>query len=190
MVILVSCHNGTPIEKPKNDTSTFRPKNIQVIGINNLVSSNLYEIHCKMCHGNIGKGDGIKARLDSTICPYDLTKENKPDKDLYYVIQEGKNKMPGQQELKDEDVKLLVFFIKDLKNIDSSQYEIDTVNLVEMKKFKSSSLYGLHCKMCHGNYGTGDGVKARFGDDICPYDLTKENKTDKEVYYVILNGVH
>lgn len=71
--------------------------------------------------------------------------------------------------------------------------EIDTVKYSEVryvsaKHFTSSGLYNLHCKFCHGNDGTGDGVVARHNEEICPYDLSKVTKTDKEVYYVVLNG--
>jgi hypothetical protein len=71
--------------------------------------------------------------------------------------------------------------------VDSSKYQ--EVRYVTAKHFTSSGLYNLHCKMCHGNEGTGDGVIARYHkEEFCPYDLTKVKKPDQEVYYVILNG--
>jgi len=71
--------------------------------------------------------------------------------------------------------------------VDSSKYE--EVRYVTARHFTSSGLYNLHCKMCHGNNGTGDGVVARHHQDkYCPYDLSKVTKPDQEVYYVILNG--
>jgi len=70
--------------------------------------------------------------------------------------------------------------------IDTTKYE--EVRYVNAKHFTSSGLYNLHCKLCHGNNGTGDGVVARYNEEICPYDLSKVTKTDKEVYFVILNG--
>lgn len=70
--------------------------------------------------------------------------------------------------------------------IDSSQYE--EVRYVAAKHFTSSGLYNLHCKMCHGIDGAGDGVVARHQKEYCPYDLSKVKKPDQEVYYVILNG--
>ena len=68
-----------------------------------------------MCHGNFGTGNGVKARLDTTICPYDLTKENKTDKEIYYIILNGNNKMPNQIELDNEDVWLIILHIKKFK---------------------------------------------------------------------------
>ena len=71
--------------------------------------------------------------------------------------------------------------------IDSSQY--DEVRYVTAKHFTSSGLYNLHCKMCHGNDGSGNGVIARYHkEEYCPYDLSKVEKPEQEVYYVILNG--
>jgi len=71
--------------------------------------------------------------------------------------------------------------------VDSSYYE--EVRYVSGKHFTSSGLYNLHCKMCHGNTGAGDGVVARYHkEEFCPYDLSKVKKPDQEVYYVVLNG--
>ena len=68
-----------------------------------------------MCHGLNGKGDGVKARHDTTICPYDLSKETKVDKEVYYVVLNGTNKMPNQYELIEDDVWLIVIYIKKFK---------------------------------------------------------------------------
>ena len=66
-------------------------------------------------------------------------------------------------------------------------YTIDTIRLVSLKEFQGSFLYDKNCKMCHGNEGKGDGVVARH-TNICPFDLTKLDKTDDRIYYVIING--
>jgi hypothetical protein len=71
--------------------------------------------------------------------------------------------------------------------IDTTKY--DEVRYVTAKHFTSSGLYNLHCKMCHGNNGTGDGIVARYHkDEYCPYDLSKNKKSEQQVYYIILNG--
>ena len=75
----------------------------------------------------------------------------------------------------------------EIVQIDTSKY--DEVRFVTAKHFTSSGLYNLHCKMCHGNDGTGNGVVARYHpEEYCPYDLSKVKKPEQEVYYVILNG--
>jgi len=71
--------------------------------------------------------------------------------------------------------------------VDSFQYE--EVRYVAAKHFTSSGLYNLHCKLCHGSDGSGDGVIARYHEEeFCPYDLSKVKKPDHEIYFVILNG--
>ena len=73
--------------------------------------------------------------------------------------------------------------------IPADTIKYDEVRYVTAKHFTSSGLYNLHCKLCHGVDGTGDGVVARYNkDEYCPYDLSKLKKPDQEVYYVILNG--
>jgi len=84
-----------------------------IISLKDLKTKTLYTKNCKFCHGESGKGDGIKSRTDSTICPYDLTKENKSDKFIYYVILNGKNYMPSHaKKLDDENINILVIYIK------------------------------------------------------------------------------
>lgn len=89
---------------------------VEILSMKQLKSSDLYKKNCRFCHGNEGKGDGVKARVDSTLCPYDLSKEKRPDKEVYYVILNGQNKMPEHGEkLNDESIKVLVVYIKRFK---------------------------------------------------------------------------
>ena len=97
------------------DTSEFHIDTIKVVKMKHLPTSNLYRLHCQMCHGLNGKGDGVKARHDTTICPYDLSKETKLDKEVYYIVLNGTNKMPNQYELIEDDVWLIVIYIKKFK---------------------------------------------------------------------------
>jgi mono/diheme cytochrome c family protein len=81
-------------------------------------------LNCKQCHGEDGKGYGVKVRADSTICPYDLSKLDKPDEEIYYVVLEGKNRMIGQHyklesqhKLSDSTAWIVVFYINKFKNL-------------------------------------------------------------------------
>lgn len=86
---------------------------IKIVNLKDFKSKNLYVKHCKFCHGGYGKGDGVKARIDTTLCPYDLSKESKSDQQIYYIILNGQNRMPGQKELKEDEIWLLILYIKE-----------------------------------------------------------------------------
>ena len=123
MFFLLSCNDNKIQKYPVHnttfisiDTTKFSVDTIKVVKMKHLSSSNLYSLHCKMCHGSDGKGDGVKARHDTTLCPYDLSKVTKPDKDVYYIVLNGEYKMPNQRELTDEDVWVIVVYIKKFKN--------------------------------------------------------------------------
>ena len=83
-----------------------------IISLKDLRTKVLYKNNCKFCHGESGKGDGIKARVNPAICPYDLTKETKSDKSMYYVILNGKNYMPSHSKLNDDNINILIIYIK------------------------------------------------------------------------------
>lgn len=73
-------------------------------------------------------------------------------------------------------------------SLGKSGHIIETVKVLPLKEFKGNYLYQKNCKMCHGNEGKGDGVVARHRENICPYDLSNENRSDKDIYYIILEG--
>lgn len=57
----------------------------------------LYNTHCKSCHGTKGKGDGPKASQLDTDCG-DFTKasfQGQTDGSLYYKTAEGRKDMPS-----------------------------------------------------------------------------------------------
>lgn len=90
---------------------------VRIVSLHELKGSSLYKLHCKMCHGDYGQGDGVKARLQEGICPHDLSTEDKPDEVVYYIILNGGTRMPpGQEKLSNGEVKVLVLYIKKFKN--------------------------------------------------------------------------
>lgn len=125
LLFLGSCN--TPSKQPPvvhdtiiiHDTINLAGLNVdsaEIMSLKDLKSRGLYSSHCKFCHGNKGKGDGIKARIDTALCPHDLTKIDKPDQYVYYVILKGDKHMPpGEIYLNDEQVWMLVVHIKKFK---------------------------------------------------------------------------
>ena len=118
-IAIVSCTNTPAPPEPVQVviTDSLHPVeySTKLITLKEFKENELYMKNCRFCHGNQGQGDGVKARLDTTICPYDLSKEKRPDKEVYYVIVEGVDKMPNHKKLKDDDVWLLVVHIKKFK---------------------------------------------------------------------------
>lgn len=85
----------------------------------NSVGKELYNQHCRSCHGNKGKGDGPKARNLKTF-PGDFgTKEfqAQTDGEIYYQSFVGRDEMPNfEKKITDEqDRWAVVGFIRTLK---------------------------------------------------------------------------
>jgi len=96
-----------------NSKDSMDVEKVEIINLGELKSTDLYTKNCKFCHGSQGKGDGIKARTNNEICPYDLSKETKGDKIVYYVILNGQHRMPSHEsKLNDTSIKVLVIYIK------------------------------------------------------------------------------
>jgi len=94
----------------KNEIEKF-----EIVKYNNFKGRDLYVKNCKFCHGETGVGDGIKTKIDTSLCPHDISGEEFKEHDVYFVILNGKNKMPGRsQKLSDDDIWLLVFYVKKL----------------------------------------------------------------------------
>ena len=56
----------------------------------------MYEIHCSLCHGDQGRGDGLVGRKFA-VAPMDLTMDYvqlQPDGQIYYTISHGSIAMP------------------------------------------------------------------------------------------------
>ena len=98
----------------EKDIDLIKPEEIylsRLVTLKEVRDKSLYNVNCKFCHGENGEGDGIKARLDSTICPFDLTKESNSDSFVYCVLINGKDDMPSySKKLKDDKLKVLVIY--------------------------------------------------------------------------------
>lgn len=80
---------------------------------------NLYNQHCKSCHGTKGKGDGPKASQLDTECG-DFTKasfQSQTDGSLYYKVEKGRKDMPSYKtKIPDaNDIWAVVNFMRTLK---------------------------------------------------------------------------
>jgi mono/diheme cytochrome c family protein len=79
----------------------------------------LYNQHCKSCHGTKGKGDGPKASQLDTECG-DFTKatfQSQTDGAIYYKTSEGRKDMPSfKKKIPDaNDIWAVVNYVRTLK---------------------------------------------------------------------------
>ena len=79
----------------------------------------LYNQHCKSCHGTKGKGDGPKASQLDTECG-DFTKaafQSQTDGSLFYKTSEGRKDMPSYKKKIPEakDIWAVVNYVRTLK---------------------------------------------------------------------------
>ena len=79
----------------------------------------LYGKHCKMCHGDIGKGDGAATQFIKPAPP-DMTtaevRDRNTDGDIFYKITTGKRPMPAmQRKLSEEERWQVVLFVRKLQ---------------------------------------------------------------------------
>ena len=80
---------------------------------------NLYNQHCKSCHGNKGKGDGPKASQLDTECG-DFTKasfQSQTDGAIFYKTSEGRKDMPSYKKKIPEanDIWAVINYLRSLK---------------------------------------------------------------------------
>ena len=78
----------------------------------------MFGIDCAMCHGANGNGKGDLVE-DMHLTMKDLTDPDSlkgmPDGELFYVIKNGKGKMPGEGDrAKDDDIWNLVIYVRGL----------------------------------------------------------------------------
>ena len=79
------------------------------------IGKELYNVHCRSCHGKKGEGDGSKtSELESEVPNLTLEKyQNQPGGAIYFKMIMGKNEMPSFDKKinAEEDRWLLVNYI-------------------------------------------------------------------------------
>jgi len=88
------------------------PENVQA-------GAALFEKHCKMCHGDSGKGDGAATQFIKPA-PHDFTtaavRDANTDGDLFYKITTGKRPMPPMaRKMSDDERWQVVLFVRSLQ---------------------------------------------------------------------------
>lgn len=96
-----------------------KAKNPQAANAENAAAGKeIYNKHCKSCHGGGGKGDGPKSSEIETPMP-DFTKElaAQTDGELFYKTKEGRDDMPSFKKKlpDDEDIWNVVNYMRTMK---------------------------------------------------------------------------
>jgi cytochrome c5 len=128
---IIKAHNQaieTPIINSGIETGevlpldTARYEEIRYVNAKQFSSSQLYGLHCKLCHGVDGSGTGPVTRYHNGLCPADLTKHvDRTDQHVYYVILNGTENMPdatkpvAKHVLTNDDIWMVVYHVKTLQ---------------------------------------------------------------------------
>jgi len=120
-LLLLVC-SFAPDEKPWNipaeylsKTNPYEVSNQEMVKVGKMQ----YARHCKSCHGNLGQGNGPKARsLEADIEDFTTAEfQNQKDGVLYYQSFVGRDEMPNFEKkiVDDEDRWALITYLRTLK---------------------------------------------------------------------------
>src|SRR5262245_32360324 len=114
--------SNTGASRNASETVTKNTKNpLTDLGAAAAAGKSLYGVHCGMCHGDSGKGDGA-AGTALAAKPTDLTigeVTKNPDGELFLVIKNGKMTngkivMPPVKQLSEEQIWQIVAYVRTL----------------------------------------------------------------------------
>jgi len=112
--------------------------------------------NCSGCHGLGGAGDG-PAAVALVPRPRNLAAASFTERGLSEVLWTGKpgSSMPPWNELAAADLRGLVAFVRSLSLTDAQD------QLSAEDRRAAANLFGVHCAVCHGSTGAGNGPSAR-----------------------------
>lgn len=115
----------------------------------------VFATHCVGCHGAAGLGDGPAAEALSPA-PRNLTSARMTPRAISEILWNGRpgSSMPPWNELASGDLRALVVYLDDLAR------PSPVVALSGPDRAVASRLFKLHCAVCHGPDGKGDGQAA------------------------------
>jgi cytochrome c oxidase cbb3-type subunit I/II len=115
----------------------------------------VFALNCAGCHGDRGAGDGPAAEA-LVPRPRNLTAANFTDRTLSETLWTGKpgSSMPPWNELPASDLRGLVAFVRSLGPPDVHE------QLSDEDRREAVKAYGVHCVVCHGSAGAGNGPAA------------------------------
>ena len=134
----------------------------------------IYKQQCISCHGDTGKGEGVKA---GTALNNQHFLNTVSDKDLKNTIKNGRTgtQMPSYQSISKKDLSNLVAYIRD--------WQTDRIKLSAPTNMKGDGknglrLYKTYCLTCHGENAAG---MDKMGPSLSNAEYLKYT-TDKQIW--------
>ncbi|TWE06345.1 cytochrome c oxidase cbb3-type subunit 3 [Neobacillus bataviensis] len=154
-----------------SNSNIFGHKNSQAIA----AGERVYNKNCLVCHGDTGKGEGIKA---GTALNNQNFLNSVTDKNLYNYIKYGRvgTGMPAYgPRLSEKDLKNIVAFIR---NWQTENIDFNVQKNIAGDPANGKKLYTLYCQNCHMEAGKG---MLRMGTALSHRDYL-EYTTDKQIW--------
>lgn len=140
----------------------------------------IYRQQCNSCHGNTGKGEGMKA---GTALNNQHFLNSVSDKDLKNYIKFGRTgtQMPSYQSISEKDLNNLVAYIRN--------WQTDDIKLSVPTNMKGNvknglGLYKTYCLTCHGENAAG---MEKMGPSLSSAEYLKYT-TDKQIWITTAYG--
>ena len=159
----------------------------------------IFSIHCVLCHGSKGMGEGFLPMKLAGYPPTNLliTNKAKTRPEIIKVISQGLENEdineympPWEKELPEADIHNLADFIIYLRTDTDKALKLLKVMVGKLKKTNTDGkkIFNSRCVLCHGKNGEGDGRLGKIIKNPPPIDLTASRVPADYLKMIIAKG--